>query len=137
MGESEQQWQQRGDGLALRDTESADQRRVRVPAWRELRKVRDHGERRSRGRRGESGEESDPPADEPPGTTVNIRQVLVLAARPRHSRGQLGVTECAEERERGPRYPNAQRRDPVTRRGSDKSRHSENARADHTGYDKG
>src|SRR5215510_11352243 len=135
MGEREQQRQQRGDGRTLRDAESGDQRRVRVPSRREVRKVFDRLERRGGSRRGEPGEESDPSADESPRASVNIQQVLVLAARLRHPRGQLGVTERAEERERRPRYPNAQRGDAVAGRGSDVGRHGEDARADHAGYD--
>src|SRR5262249_60335298 len=102
-----QQRRQGGAGRPLREAESADQRRVRVPSRREVRKVFDHLERRGGRRRGETGEESDPSADESPRASVNIQQILVLAARLRHPRGQLGVTKRAEKRERRPRYPNA------------------------------
>src|SRR5215475_2986746 len=125
----------RGDGGTLRDSESVNQRGVPIPAGSEFGKILHCGEAGSGRRRGETRKESNPSADESPLTPVNIRQVLVLAARPRHSRGQLGVTERAEERERRPRYPNAQRGDAVASRGSDFSRHGEDARADHAGYD--
>src|SRR5262245_46824828 len=108
MGEREQQRQQRGDGRTPRYPEAAEQGRVRASSRREVRKVFDHLERRGGRRRGETGEESDPSADESPRASVNIQQILVLAPRLRHPRGQLGVTERAEERERRPRYPNAQ-----------------------------